>query len=67
MPVASPMGDCSARETFHRARLVNKAAEILSFQDSSAQKALAQADLLVRQRANSPALDAGAPVDVLDF
>jgi molybdopterin molybdotransferase len=39
----------------------------LSFQDSSAQKALAQADLLVRQRSNSPAIVAGAEVEVLDF
>jgi molybdopterin molybdotransferase len=62
-----PLGPCGARETFHRARSVNGASEILSFQDSSAQKALAQADLLVRQRANSPALEAGAEVEVLDF
>jgi molybdopterin molybdotransferase len=62
-----PLGPCGARETFHRARSVNGASEILSFQDSSAQKALAQADLLVRQRANSPALEAGAEVEVLNF
>jgi Molybdopterin biosynthesis enzyme len=61
------MKDCGARETFHRARIRGGAAEILSSQDSSAQKALAEADLLVRQRANSPALDAGEPVEVLDF
>ena len=67
MPLASPLKDCGARETFHRARVTGGAAEILSFQDSSAQKALAEADLLVRQRANSPALDAGDPVEVLDF
>lgn len=67
MPLASPLGDCGARETFHRARYVNGAAEILSFQDSSAQKALARADLLVRQRARTSATDAGALGDVLDF
>jgi len=67
MPLASPLGDCGARETFHRARYVNGAAEILSFQDSSAQKALARADLLVRQRAGTSATDAGALADVLDF
>jgi molybdopterin molybdotransferase len=67
IPLASPLGDCAARETFHRARLVGGAAEILSFQDSSAQKALAQADLLVRQRANAPAMAPGELGEVLDF
>jgi len=67
VPLASPLGDCGARETFHRARLVDGRAEILLFQDSSAQKALAQADLLVRQRANGTALNAGEAVEVLDF
>lgn len=67
LPLASPVSACGARETFHRARFVNGTAEILSFQDSSAQKALAQADLLVRQRANAAAVGAGAMVDTLDF
>lgn len=67
VPLGSPLNDCGPRETFHRARLVEGTAEILSFQDSSAQKALAQADLLVRQRAGSQALEAGAEVQVLDF
>lgn len=66
-PLAAPLGACGPRETFHRARLTNGAAEILSFQDSSAQRALAEADLLVRQGANTPALDAGETVEVLDF
>jgi molybdopterin biosynthesis enzyme len=46
---------------------VDGSPEILSFQDSSAQKALAEADLLVRQRAGSRAIEAGAEVAVLDF
>jgi len=66
-PLASPLSQCGARETFHRARRVHDAAEIVSFQDSSAQKALAEADLLVRQRANAPGLNAGESVQVLDF
>ena len=41
--------------------------EVFAFQDSSAQKVLADADLLVRQRANSPAIRAGEEVKVLDF
>lgn len=67
MPLEAPLMECGARETFHRARLVDGKAEILSFQDSSAQKALANADILVRQRANTPALSAGEFVDVLEF
>ena len=67
LPLAASLGACGQRETFHRARESGRAAEILSFQDSSAQKVLAQADLLVRQRADSPALEAGAELEVLDF
>lgn len=67
MALAAPLKECGARETFHRARWDGKEAEVLSNQDSSAQKALAEADLLVRQRANSPARSAREFVDVLDF
>lgn len=67
MALAASLKECGARETFHRARRNGEEAEILSNQDSSAQKALAEADLLVRQRANSPALKAGDLVEVLDF
>ena len=65
--LATPIGECGARETFHRARWLGDSVEILSNQDSSAQKALADADLLVRQRANAPPVDAGEPVEALDF
>jgi molybdopterin molybdotransferase len=65
--LASELKACGPRETFHRAREVGGAAEILSFQDSSAQKALAEADLFVRQRANTLALAAGSEVEILDF
>jgi molybdopterin molybdotransferase len=66
-PLAAPIAACGTRETFHRARWTDERVEILSNQDSSAQKALAAADLLVRQRAGAPALEAGAMVDTLDF
>jgi len=65
--LVTPLGECGARETFHRARDRAGGIEILSFQDSSAQKALAQADVLVRQRANTPCLEQGSGVEVLDF
>lgn len=67
MTLRSRLDACGGRETFHRARSIDGAVEILSFQDSSAQKALADADLLVRQRPNAPALQAGGEVEVLDF
>lgn len=58
---------CGDRETFHRARMCDGEVEILSFQESSAQKALAEADVLVRQKANSPAIRAGESVEVLQL
>jgi molybdopterin molybdotransferase len=65
--LAAPLPSCDERETFHRARWIDGLVEVLPFQDSSAQKALAEADVLVRQRANSPAIAAGSPVDALRF
>jgi molybdopterin molybdotransferase len=66
-PLAAALAECGARETFHRARWSEGAVEILSNQDSSAQKVLAQADLLVRQRADAAAQEAGTTVETLDF
>ena len=67
IPLGSALRECGDRETFHRAREVRGKAEILNFQDSSAQKALAEADCLVRQCAGTPALAEGENVEVLDF
>lgn len=67
MSLSSPLPACGSRETFHRARVTGGHAEVLPYQESHAQKALAEADILVRQRADSPALTAGAAVEVLDF
>jgi molybdopterin molybdotransferase len=60
-----PLAACDARETFHRAQLAGGDATPLSFQESHAQKALADADVLVRQSPNTPAILAGERVDVL--
>jgi molybdopterin molybdotransferase len=65
VPLATALPTCDARETFHRACLRDGRAEVLPFQESSAQRALAEADVLVRQRANSPAIPAGEIVEVL--
>lgn len=61
----SALPPCGGRETFHRAAVREDVAEVLSFQDSSAQKALAMANVLVRQQAGSPALAKGHLVQVL--
>lgn len=59
-----PGGD---RETFIRARSFPDGTEPLVNQDSSAQKALVEADLLLRRRAGASAVAAGELVPVLDF
>lgn len=66
-PLASALGVCGPRETFHRARWNRNCVEVLPNQDSGAQKALAQADLLVRQAAHGAALAPGATIETLDF
>ena len=65
--LASALSECGARETFHRGRWSGGVVEVLADQDSGAQRALADAELLVRQPANSAALERRAPVKVLDF
>lgn len=65
--LATPLQECGPRETFHRARWVGNDVDLFDFQDSSAQRVLAAADVLVRQRANSPAIPAGSEVKVLGF
>lgn len=63
----TPLKECGSRETFHRGRWSGGQVEILGFQDSSAQQALADADVLVRQLADASAVPPGAEVEVLDF
>ena len=65
--LATGLKDCGPRETFHRARWSGGVVELFAFQDSSAQKVLAEAELLVRQPANSSGIIAGGEVRVLDF
>jgi molybdopterin molybdotransferase len=63
--LGSPLPPCDLRETFHRARLAAGEVSLVGFQESHAQKALAEAEVLVRQRANSPAIPAGEMVQFL--
>jgi molybdopterin molybdotransferase len=65
--LAAPIPACGDRETFLRARWAGDLVEPLGFQDSGAQKVLADADLLVRQASHTPSLAAGETVTVLDF
>jgi molybdopterin molybdotransferase len=65
--LATGLAASGPRETFHRARLSGEEVELLGFQDSSAQKALADADVLVRQPAGHQEISEGAKVDTLEF
>lgn len=65
MALAAPIGACGGRETFTRAASGPDGLTALSNQDSGAQRSLADADYLVRQRADTPGLDAGAQVGAL--
>lgn len=64
-PLAKPLPACDRRETFHRARWGGGDLSLLDFQESHAQKALAEANVLVRQAANSAALPVGSAVQIL--
>ncbi len=66
-PLAHPLEACGSRETFVRARAAGGDVEPIANQDSSAQQALAQADLLIRRPAGAPAAAPGEVVPVLDF
>ncbi len=59
-----PTGD---RETFARGIVEGETVRVLSNQDSSAQKTLADCDLLVRLAPGRAPVEAGSRVDVLDF
>ena len=63
--LATTLRECDQRETFHRAALSAGDVSLIGFQESHAQKALAEADVLLRQPANSPAIAAGQTVQVL--
>lgn len=63
----APIPASGDRETFVRARAVEDGVEALSNQDSSAQKTLAEADLLIRRGPSAPPAAAGDQVAVLDI
>ena len=63
--LATPLRECDQRETFHRAVLTAGNVSLVGFQESHAQKALAESDVLLRQPANSSSVAAGETVQVL--
>lgn len=67
LSLAEPLPACGDRETFHRARLGETGAVPLANQDSGAQKALAEADLLLRSRPHDPPREGGYQMEALDF
>jgi molybdopterin molybdotransferase len=67
LPLVSSLGACGDRECFHRGRSAADGVRPVGNQDSSAQKDLAMADLLIRRRPDARALVAGDLVEVLAF
>ena len=65
--LASALPATGDRETFYRGQSLAQGVEVFSDQDSGSQKTLAQADVLIRRRPDSPAAARGEGVDVLDF
>lgn len=65
--LASAVPACGDRETFLRARWSGDGVEPFSNQDSSAQKLLAEANLLIRRASGAAACAASMPVEILDF
>lgn len=61
------LGACRDRETFHRACFAADTVLALANQDSGSQKFLAEANSLIRQSRESPAMKAGDMVDIIDF
>lgn len=67
IPLLSPLPESGDRETFVRAREFQDGAEPATNQDSSAQKTLVEAGLLIRRRAGAMPAKAGDMMAVLDF
>ena len=65
--LAAPLEPCGDRETFVRAMWEGEAVLPAGYQDSGAQKTLADAPLLIRRRAGAPAAEAGEAVEIIDF
>jgi molybdopterin molybdotransferase len=67
VPLATGLPACGDRETFHRAFGSDAGTVPVANADSSAQRALAEASLLLRSRPHDPAREPGVQVEALDF
>lgn len=67
LPLAAPLAPTGSRETFSRAFADGGKVQLFDHQDSSSQKVLAAATLLVRRRSGENPVPAGSLVEVLDF
>jgi molybdopterin molybdotransferase len=67
LPLTDPLAACGDREAFVRARRTPGGAAPIGDQNSGAQAALVDADLLLRTRPHEPARSAGAMVEALAF
>lgn len=67
VPLAGALPACGERETFVRARRTAHGALPISNQDSGAQRALVEADFLVRNRPHDRAREEGELVEALAF
>ena len=66
--LASDLPRTGDRETFYRGRIGESGAVIPALdQDSGSQKTIAEADVLIRRRAETPAAPTGSEVEVLDY
>lgn len=65
--LAEPLPPCGDRETFIRARRTPQGAVLIRNQDSSAQRALVESDLLLRSPAHAHACQAGEMVEAIAF
>lgn len=66
-PLAAALEGCGDRETFYRARTFGAAVGPLADQDSSAQKALAASDVIIRRQLGEGKAEVGELVCVLDL
>ncbi|MDT9598785.1 molybdopterin molybdotransferase MoeA [Sphingosinicella rhizophila] len=66
-PLVQDMPPCGDRETFVRGRWRGDGVEAVPNQDSSAQRALAEAEILIRRRPGAPAVAAGQLVEIIDL
>jgi molybdopterin molybdotransferase len=66
-PAGAPFRAGGDRETFERGSWKGATAVAIAEQDSGAQRALAEATLLVRRRAGAPEVALGEMVEVLSF